>query len=188
MDDNTARTFTARWDALVSDALDPKGSAWWVASAESIVEAARVFTAEVMAAEGHPVTEWWGDVHVGWEPVGDEYGSDSSDHPAHERYAEVAVTVFEAMRAADPGDAIVLEVSLCSDRRSMRVSFASEAQAVTYIERHSSTRAFHDWNPDAPTVDPERHPRLSDLLYPTCDHGLSASNCYGPGHYPPDWS
>jgi len=30
------------------------------------------------------------------------------------------------------------------------------------------------------------HQELSEYLYPTCEHGLSASLCYGPGHYPPD--
>ncbi len=30
---------------------------------------------------------------------------------------------------------------------------------------------------------PYSNRRLLDLLYPTCEHGLEMSNCYGPQHY-----
>lgn len=29
-------------------------------------------------------------------------------------------------------------------------------------------------------------PAMTDLFYPTCEHGLSAHLCAGPGHYPAD--
>lgn len=177
-------TFSARWEALTDTVFQPTGSAWWVATAESILREARDAAEEIMAAEGTPVTDWYGDAEVGYDY--DETGSDHPDHPAHERYAEVACAVFEALRAADAGDAIVLEVALCADRRSIRVSFASEDLALTYIDAHTG-RAYSDWSPDYPTIDAERHPRLWDRLNPTCDHGMSAWLCEGPGHYGYGW-
>jgi hypothetical protein len=51
------------------------------------------------------------------------------------------------------------------------------------MEDRRSTHAFHE-HPDYPIGD--EHERLLDYLHPKCDHGLSASLCAGPGHYPAD--
>lgn len=32
-------------------------------------------------------------------------------------------------------------------------------------------------------LDPETDPVLYDLMYPTCEHGMNAHNCYGPMHF-----
>ena len=48
-------------------------------------------------------------------------------------------------------------------------------------------RAYHEWNPEVPTVDAKRHPRLWARLYPLCEHTLSAWLCEGPNHYGYGW-
>lgn len=72
---------------------------------------------------------------------------------------------------------ITLEVAICNQRRSYVAKFATEQQAISFIERKSSTHAFYEMDvPDSAAA-------LLEVLYPTCPHGLSASNCYGPQHY-----
>lgn len=78
---------------------------------------------------------------------------------------------------------IKLEVHICDQRRSYLATFygsRAEDQAIAFIERKSATHAFHEVEaePIFPTFG-----RLLERLYPTCEHGLSLSNCYGPQHY-----
>lgn len=81
--------------------------------------------------------------------------------------------------------AITLDVHICNQRRAYRVTFApgpkAEALAVAFIEKRSATHAFSEAE-DAPFSYNE-YPRLTECLYPTCEHGLSASLCSGPNHY-----
>lgn len=72
----------------------------------------------------------------------------------------------------------VLEVHICRDRRSYRATFENEQAAVAFIERRSSTHAF------AAIGDiPAGWEALAEALWPTCEHGMSLSSCYGPDHF-----
>lgn len=75
---------------------------------------------------------------------------------------------------------IALEVSICDQRRGYIARFATEEQALAFIERKSTTHAFHELESE---IIPDRFTRLIQHLYPTCPHGLSEANCYGPQHY-----
>lgn len=79
--------------------------------------------------------------------------------------------------------AITLEVHICDQRRSYKVTFTgpnAEDQALTFVNTRSANHAFHELES---ALVPNQYTRLLDWLYPTCDHGLSASNCYGPQHF-----
>lgn len=81
-------------------------------------------------------------------------------------------------------DHIVLEVAVCDQRRSYRVTFEgpqAEDMALSFIEGRSKTHAFHEVEESPFNI--EKYERLYGLLYPSCEHGLSLSNCYGPQHY-----
>lgn len=76
--------------------------------------------------------------------------------------------------------AIRLEVHICEQRRSYFAEFATEDQALAFIRRKWSTHAFYA----IPETDiSDEHKRLIDLLYPECEHGMSAWLCEGPMHY-----
>lgn len=83
--------------------------------------------------------------------------------------------------------AIRFEVHICAERRSYFVTFSTEAQALAYLTPRGATHA--SW--PATEADAERvmdtWPLMADKLWPTCEHGLSASLCAGPGHYPADF-
>lgn len=64
------------------------------------------------------------------------------------------------------------------------VTFATEAQAIEYISGKQSTTNFYERD-DSP-LDEREHKALLELLHPTCEHGMDAAGCYGPGHYMPD--
>lgn len=63
------------------------------------------------------------------------------------------------------------------------VTFSTEDQALAYIAPRLSTSVIAE-REDSRI--PKDWTRLLKLLYPTCEHGLSADLCYGPGHYAPD--
>ncbi len=75
---------------------------------------------------------------------------------------------------------IVLEIHICDQRRSYRATFATEEQALSYVNARRSTHVVMEIE-ESPI--PVSATALLDLLYPTCAHGLSESNCYGPQHY-----
>jgi hypothetical protein len=76
--------------------------------------------------------------------------------------------------------AATLEIHICAERRGYRATFATEDQAIAFLSRKTSTHAF--WEIEGQPV-PATWTRLLGFLYPTCEHGLSESNCYGPQHY-----
>lgn len=78
-------------------------------------------------------------------------------------------------------------------RTLIRVENTPEAEAAVldYLHRVCPD----DWklgdNYHVPTVledqtDGDMGQELYDYFYPTCEHGLSAALCVGPGHYPTD--
>lgn len=92
-----------------------------------------------------------------------------------------------------------LEVHLCDERRNYIVEFADEDQVMAFIaRRREQDEAWRESTGAAPWAGghnyyalegypiPDGWDRLYDLLYPTCDHGLSAYLCSGYGHYPQD--
>lgn len=104
---------------------------------------------------------------------------------------------------------IILEAHICDQRRSYRVAFEgpqAEDMALAFMSARSSTHVISEWliwnehwvcaphggdefyrqdvlAEDQPyAISGDKYPRLWMTLYPTCEHGLSASNCYGPSH------
>jgi hypothetical protein len=79
--------------------------------------------------------------------------------------------------------AITLEMHICDQRRSYNVTFegdAAEQMAISYVKARWSTHAIYEI--ESNPID-QQYTQLLDLLYPTCEHGLSQSNCYGSQHY-----
>ncbi|QIN94171.1 hypothetical protein PP459_gp062 [Streptomyces phage Wakanda] len=56
----------------------------------------------------------------------------------------------------------------------------ADAMAADYIKRKGYLVFMHD---DDQLDD---NPLTQEALYPSCEHGLSASLCAGPNHYPMD--
>jgi hypothetical protein len=77
---------------------------------------------------------------------------------------------------------IKLDVHVCAMRNTYTATFATERQAIEFIGRKSATCAF--WTRDDSPMD--GYPELMEVLFPTCEHGLSASLCMGPAHYATD--
>jgi hypothetical protein len=80
---------------------------------------------------------------------------------------------------------IALEVHICDQRRSYKVTFegdgpAVEDRALQFVEARWTSHATHELETEPI---PAQYGRLLDTLYPQCPHGLSLSNCYGPQHY-----
>lgn len=76
---------------------------------------------------------------------------------------------------------IKLEIHHCKNRVSYIAIFeGGENQVLAFIEERKSTHAIFEIK-DSPI--PEECARLLDRLYPTCEHGLSESLCFGPAHY-----
>jgi hypothetical protein len=93
----------------------------------------------------------------------------------------------EAKEAAEDAqveaNGVTLVIGICDQRRSYRATFATEDQALVFVGRRRATHAVTE---DEVSQIPSSWSRLLDLLYPTCQHGLSAWLCDGPGHYPAD--
>lgn len=83
---------------------------------------------------------------------------------------------------------LVLDVHICDQRRSYRATFATDEAAADFIARKRSTCAMEIVNDEDGEGDAiaAAFPKALDVLFPTCEHGLSQSLCFGPGHYPPD--
>lgn len=83
-----------------------------------------------------------------------------------------------------PAPDITLLMHVCAQRRAYRVTFEAgphaEDLALAFVQARLSTHAVSEI--EEHPID-ERYGRLLDELYPTCTHGLDASNCYGPQHY-----
>lgn len=54
----------------------------------------------------------------------------------------------------------------------------ADALAADYISRKGHLVI------EAEDYDPNEFPMVEEKLYPSCEHGLSASLCAGPDHYP----
>lgn len=76
---------------------------------------------------------------------------------------------------------IALEIHICNQRRSYVAKFSTEEQALAFVAVRMDTHAIYEI--ESEPFDYDANPKLYDLLYPTCEHGMSASNCYGPQHY-----
>lgn len=79
-----------------------------------------------------------------------------------------------------------LHVHLCAERRGYNVTFSTEDQALAFLTPKSKTHTWWEIGAEDHTGTgsvPASWTRLQEFLYPTCEHGLSESNCYGPNHY-----
>lgn len=81
---------------------------------------------------------------------------------------------------------IVLEAHICNQRRSYKVIFATDDQAASFISKRTATHVVREWDGENTNTDWNDFPLTYDALYPTCEHGMSASLCAGPNHYPSD--
>lgn len=83
---------------------------------------------------------------------------------------------------------LVAEAHICAERRSYMVTFEGtdeeiDERASAWMAARSTTHAMHV---DYIRTNLSRFPKVDAYLNPECSHGLSLSNCYGPGHYMPD--
>jgi hypothetical protein len=87
---------------------------------------------------------------------------------------------------------ITLEAHHCDNRNTYLVTFEgrayadAEASAVAYVEQRGATHAFHIPEDGDLMQRPAQYPILWRLLNPACEHGMSASSCFGPQHYASD--
>lgn len=93
---------------------------------------------------------------------------------------------------------IRVEIHICDERRSYFVTFEgpdADDRAVAFMEdrmpggayatgTYGNHAFFIDEVPDPDGLVYGNFPKVIDFLYPTCEHGLSASLCMGPQHYP----
>jgi hypothetical protein len=83
---------------------------------------------------------------------------------------------------------VTLDVHICDQRRSYRVTFATERQAIEFVERKSQPTDAHPYGNQA-FFEVDECPlvpwflALDAVLNPECEHGLAASLCSGPNHY-----
>lgn len=87
-----------------------------------------------------------------------------------------------------------LEMHICDQRRSYFVTFYRECDAVAFIRRHQDLNegllnagvysGGYAWFPLEDSPVPGQWDALYHLLFPTCEHGMSADLCWGPNHYP----
>lgn len=59
---------------------------------------------------------------------------------------------------------------------------AADAAAADFFRRASTMATGHAAHVDESST--YLGPEMSDVFYPTCEHGMSAHLCYGPDHYP----
>lgn len=80
-------------------------------------------------------------------------------------------------------NAIRFEAHICRERRSYLVTFSTDEQAAAFILSRYSTHVVRpETEADAELV-MDTWPVTADLLWPTCEHGLSGSLCSGPNHF-----
>lgn len=77
----------------------------------------------------------------------------------------------------------VLEVHICDQRRSYLAQFPNEQSAIEFYRRKKGTNNHAIFEVEEASV-PRDWERLLEVLYPTCEHGLSEALCWGPNHYP----
>lgn len=89
-----------------------------------------------------------------------------------------------AERPADTTDAITVEVSADGGWRTYLATFEgpdADTRAAAYITARSHSHSFAEM-PTRP-FSANAFPKVTALLYPTCDHGMSADNCHGFDHF-----
>lgn len=99
--------------------------------------------------------------------------------------------------AVDPAAPLVLAVAVCDQRREYLVTFpaglddvaaafiADRLQGGAYATGEWGNHAFGEILPadGSPAACHSVWPKVVELLYPLCEHGLSADLCMGPDHY-----
>ena len=108
---------------------------------------------------------------------------DDRNREASKRYEAKRAVEAAEVEAYAVANGVTLEIGVCDQRRSYLAAFATEDQALAFIGQRQATHAVTETEE---SQIPASWSRLLDLLYPTCEHGLSASLCDGPGHYPAD--
>lgn len=73
-----------------------------------------------------------------------------------------------------------IHVHICDQRRGFNATFSTEDQAIAFLSARNSTHAR--WESESNPV-PLTWTKLIDFLYPTCEHGMMADQCYGPNHF-----
>jgi hypothetical protein len=78
-----------------------------------------------------------------------------------------------------------LHVHICAQRRGYNVTFATEDQAINFLSARTSTHTWWELGAEdhSDSTVPAGWTRLLAFLYPTCNHGMSLSSCYGPDHF-----
>lgn len=99
-------------------------------------------------------------------------------------------TVATGAPVAEP---FTLVVSVCGSH-SYRATFHRECDVIDFIQRRMAVNESlaaagtysggYSWSPVEDCPLPESWEALDRLLFPTCEHGLSADLCWGPNHYP----
>ena len=80
---------------------------------------------------------------------------------------------------------ITLATTRVKDNHHVTITFPNEDAALVWVEEHKSTHAVSQ-DHDRPV--PDEAERILGVLYPKCDHGLSAHLCADPiNHYPSDF-
>ncbi len=84
-----------------------------------------------------------------------------------------------------PSTATLL-IHVCQARRAYRATFSTAQQAISFLEARKSTHNFEEirgLHGEGLGSIPAEWTDLLEYVYPTCEHGMSADLCYGPGHY-----
>ena len=76
---------------------------------------------------------------------------------------------------------ITIEATNVTTNVHFNVTLPTDELAAAYVRERGDRLCFHAEDAEA---DWQQWPLLMEALYPTCEHGLSAQLCYGPGHYP----
>lgn len=84
----------------------------------------------------------------------------------------------------EPGEGIALWAHHCKNRTNFIVRFPDQDQAIAWSKERESTHVVSQI--DSEPI-PEEAERLLDYLHPSCEHGLTASLCVGPTHYPMEY-
>lgn len=90
------------------------------------------------------------------------------------------------------GRTLLLFATANGGRNYFRVIFAgrddahSDAMACEYIDRNSGHMSFdvEQREGHVDLVEWDLFPKTFDRLFPTCEHGMSATLCMGPMHFP----
>lgn len=102
---------------------------------------------------------------------------------------------FPTVATGTPADEpFKLEMHICDQRRSYIVEFYRECDVIAFIRRREEANETlrangvfgggYAWFPVEESPIPEQWDALYHLLFPMCEHRMSADLCWGPNHYP----